>query len=777
MRQSLKHRWVLQKLMPLLPGFCVAIGVIGLLKLGTWQPLEDLAYTALFQLRGSIAWDDRVVIVAIDEASLNQMGRFPWSRKRYVQLLNVLTPVNPSAVVFNILLSEPSPDDSELAAAIRKQGRVVLAEAWDRQGKLLAPDPVLKQAAVTSGHIHQLQDSDGLARQVEFQVEGVPALSLAAAQVYSLVQSPVPLPYAQQALWVNWLDATAQIPTYSYVDVIEGKVSAQKFQNKIVLVGVTAAGLDPLQTPYDRNPPATSIYLHATVINNLLQRNLLQVPVDQWLLFGLLFAGGSLSYAMNRWRRRRWIGLLGLCLGWGLLSLLLFRIGYWMPIAAPLALFTATAAAVSLHDRWQENALLRQEVTRLWQTYRQDLVARAIDLSRLSTVFRSTPITSLSVQTSHIAQLSLLAEQFGRSHSAQAAIARSLSIGLVAADLDGFVWFCNPVAAAQLQIHLGDALLTCLIPLWLDKEQWHTCVETLQRQESVAPQEIQQGDRWYELKLEPLIYRHNSVLDQHQQPAGLLLLLEDITDKKQVEAGLRRQMQGLEALNHLKDEFLSTVSHELRSPLSNIKMLIQMLQIDSSEEQRNYYLQILEQECDREAELIEDLLDLQRLEHNHQLPILEEIDLEGWLPHLIEPFQKRTQSRQQMLQLHFTCQPPLLISDKLGLERILSELVNNACKYTPPGETIAVEVQTTPAHIHFIVSNSGAEIPSAELPKIFEKFYRIPHGDRWQQGGTGLGLTLVKKLVEWLNGTIQVTSQLNQTTFTIQIPHRNQEPY
>lgn len=776
MRQFLKHRWVLQKLLPLLPGFCVAIGVIGLLKLGIWQPLEDIAYTALFQLRGSIAWDDRVVIVAIDEASLNQMGRFPWSRKRYIQLLDILTPANPSAVVFNILLSEPSPDDSDLAAAIRKQGRVVLAEAWDQQGQALSPDPVLKQAAVTSGHISQLQDSDGLARQVKFQVEGVPALSLAAAQVYSLVQSPVPLPNAQQSLWVNWLDTTTQIPTYSYVDVIEGKVPAQKFHDKIVLIGVTAAGLDPLQTPYDRNPPATSIYLHATVINNLLQRNLLQVPVEQWVLFGLLFAGGSLSYAMNRWRRGRWIGLLGLCLGWGLLSLLLFRIGYWMPIAAPLALFTATAVVVSLHDRYQENALLRQEVTRLWQTYRQDLVAWAIDLPQFP-VFRSTPITSLSVQTSHIAQLSLLAEQFGRSHSAQAAIARSLSIGLVAADLDGFVWFCNPAAATQLQMRLGDALPTCLIPLWLDKALWLTCVDALQRQEPVAPQEIQQGDRWYELKLEPLIYRHSPVLDQRQQPTGLLLLLEDITDKKEIEADLRRQMQGLEALHHLKDEFLSTVSHELRSPLSNIKMLIQMLQLDSSEEQRHHYLQILEQECDREAELIDNLLDLQRLEHNHQLPILEEIDLQDWLPHLIEPFQERTQSRQQMLQLHFACQPPPLISDKLGLERILSELVNNACKYTPPGETIAVEVQTTPAHIHFVVSNSGAEIPSAELPKIFEKFYRIPRGDRWQQGGTGLGLTLVKKLVEWLNGTIQVTSQLNQTTFTIQIPNKNQEPY
>jgi signal transduction histidine kinase len=485
---------------------------------------------------------------------------------------------------------------------------------------------------------------------------------------------------------------------------------------------------------------------------------------------------------MNHWWQIRWLGLLGLCLGWGLLSLLLFRAGVWIPIAAPLALFAATTAAVSFTDRWLENALLRQEVTRLWQTYRHDLVVRAIDLARLSAIFRAHPLTITSLQTSKIGQLSLLAEQFGRSHSAQAAIARSLSIGLVAADLDGFVWFCNPVATAQLQVHLGDALPTCLIPLWLDKDQWHACIQSLQHREPIVPQEIQQDDRWYELKIEPLTYRYSPRLVRSEQPEGLLLLLEDITNKKQIETYLRQQMQGLEELNQLKDEFLSTVSHELRSPLSNIKMITEMLQSANSEEQRNYYLQILDHECDREAELIDDLLNLQRLENDPGLPNLTEIDLQSWLPQLIEPFQERTQARQQMLQLRLSCDLPMLISDQWSLERILAELINNACKYTPPGETITIEVdarppQTLPSHIRFVVSNSGIEIPPAQLSKIFDKFYRIPNSDRWKQGGSGLGLTLVKKLVDRLDGTIQVASQSNRTQFTVQIPQGSKSEF
>jgi len=782
MQQSPKHYrfwhhrfW--QKLLPLLPGFCAAIGVMGLLKLGVWHPLEDIAYTALFQIRGTIPWDDRVVIVAIDENSLKQLGRFPWSRKRYTQLIDRLIPDNPSAIVLNILLSEPSPDDSELATAMTQQGRVILAKAWDRQGKPLPPNPVLKQAALTLGHIYQLQDSDGLPRQIKTQVEGVPALSLAAAQVYSLVQEPVPLPEAKPSLWINWLGSAAEIPTYSYVDVINGRVPEQAFQNKIVLVGVTATGLDPLQTPFDRNPPATSVYLHATAINNLLQHNFLQVPSQQWILFGLLLSGCGLSYAMTQRRQGRWLGLLGLGLGWGLLGLLLFRLGYWIPIVAPMALFATTTAAVGWMERHQENALLRQEITRLWQTYRQDLVTRAIDLSRLSSVFRNKPMPPLSLQTSQIAQLSVLAEQFGRSHATQAAIARSLPIGLVAADFDGFVWFCNPVAMAQFQVHLGDVLSTCLIPLWLTKEQWHTWLEMLKQQKPVESLEIQRDDRWYELKIEPLTYQHHfhylsnhQSSEQFQQPEGLLLVLEDITSKKQIELHLRQKMQGLAEINQLKDDFLSTVSHELRAPISNIKMIIQMLEFASSEEQREHYVMILEKECDREAELINDLLDLQRLENKQELSIQETIDLQNWLPYLLEPFYERTQARQQVLQFHCNASLPSLTTDKKGLERILSELVNNACKYTPPGEQITVEVYATASHINFSVSNSGNEIPASELPKIFEKFYRVPHGDRWQQGGTGLGLALVKKLVEMSNGTVKVSSQAGQTCFTVQLP-------
>lgn len=233
-----------------------------------------------------------------------------------------------------------------------------------------------------------------------------------------------------------------------------------------------------------------------------------------------------------------------------------------------------------------------------------------------------------------------------------------------------------------------------------------------------------------------------------------------------------------ERANRAKDEFLSTVSHELRTPMTNIKMAIQMLRVAQQPEQRDRYLQILGRECDREIALINDLLDFQRLEAGAVVVELQSLRLQNWLPAIVEPFQERAQQRQQSLQLEIPEDLPPLLSIANGLERIVAELLNNACKYTPLGGAIAVRAKAmdwTPAlemsnQIELTIQNSGCEIPESALAHIFEKFYRVPSHDPWQQGGTGLGLALVEKLVKLLNGTISVVSHSNQVIFSVTLP-------
>jgi signal transduction histidine kinase/CheY-like chemotaxis protein len=274
----------------------------------------------------------------------------------------------------------------------------------------------------------------------------------------------------------------------------------------------------------------------------------------------------------------------------------------------------------------------------------------------------------------------------------------------------------------------------------------------------------------------------------------------------------QQQVTELERLNQLKDEFLNTISHELRTPISSIKMASQLLEIrltslgllETDGEQMGRYLQILQSECDREISLINNMLDLSRLDAQMEPINLTPIKLQDWIPHLLEPFAAQVQRQQQQLVIEIAEDLTPVVSDLASLGRVLTELFNNACKYTPAHETIKVTAsiesrktsrlaerigrglkpssivpqpyqnseapQPSPTFFAIRVSNSGIEILPIEQTRIFDKFYRIPNADPWKQGGTGLGLALVKRLVTHIGGEIQVMSAQNWTSFTVLLP-------
>ncbi len=238
------------------------------------------------------------------------------------------------------------------------------------------------------------------------------------------------------------------------------------------------------------------------------------------------------------------------------------------------------------------------------------------------------------------------------------------------------------------------------------------------------------------------------------------------------------QVQELERLNYLKDDFLSTVSHELRSPMANIKMSIQMLEVfleqehyfQNTNQKIEQYFYILQNECEREISLINDLLDLSRLEAGSQPLDLGMLNLEDWIHHIIEPFLQRAAEHNQNLVISISPEIPLVTTDFSCLGRVLTELLTNACKYTPAGERIEIRANLVLGNLCILVSNSGIDLPPSEVDRIFDKFYRIPSNDPWKHGGTGLGLTLVKRLVEHLQGAITVENINHCLTFTMTLP-------
>jgi signal transduction histidine kinase len=249
------------------------------------------------------------------------------------------------------------------------------------------------------------------------------------------------------------------------------------------------------------------------------------------------------------------------------------------------------------------------------------------------------------------------------------------------------------------------------------------------------------------------------------------------------------QIRELERVNTLKDDFLSTVSHELRTPVTSMRVALQLLGVTLNQEYKldeelekpqleqgrlARYYRILKEECEREISLINDLLDLQRLDVGNHPMLIQPIDLANWLPNLVNGFKPRANSREQELTLKIAADLPELTSDLASIERVLAELINNACKYTPPQHSIHIDVTTEQTHeqskMRFSVVNTGVEIAPEERQRIFDKFYRVPSADPWKQGGTGLGLALAQKLVSHLEGSIHVESGQNQTAFIVELP-------
>lgn len=264
--------------------------------------------------------------------------------------------------------------------------------------------------------------------------------------------------------------------------------------------------------------------------------------------------------------------------------------------------------------------------------------------------------------------------------------------------------------------------------------------------------------------------------DYLTKPFRRLELLDTIAarlKRHRAQFEIQKEVDRLQQINHQKNDLLNTITHDLRAPLTTIKVALQLM--EAMPDNRRQYIEIALNACDQGDELIQNLLDLYQLESGEALAPPEPLNLRELLRKTTDAFQVRTRDCQQLLKINLPETLPVIVADAISLRRILVELLNNACKYTESGGEICFRVREVTglnqkAVLNFTIANQ-AEIPAKNLPHIFDKFYRVPGSDRWQKGGTGLGLALVKKLVEQLQGSIIVRSETGWTTVVIELPY------
>ncbi|HEY9665268.1 MAG TPA: ATP-binding protein [Coleofasciculaceae cyanobacterium] len=247
----------------------------------------------------------------------------------------------------------------------------------------------------------------------------------------------------------------------------------------------------------------------------------------------------------------------------------------------------------------------------------------------------------------------------------------------------------------------------------------------------------------------------------------------------------RQQIQQLQELNRLKEEFMSSMSHELRTPLTTMSLAIRMLRQPTLPlERREKYLAILEHECNKEIELINNLLSLQRLEADRASIQPQKIDLMLLIDELTQSFEQKWADKRLTLTVESPVPSLMFNTDPDSVNRILLELLTNAGKYSDPDTTVhlqvAHQIESSVNQVMLTLSNTGPGIAPEDLTHIFDKFRRGQGVTQNAVRGTGLGLALVKCLVEHLNGSIAVsscpleTSSASVTAFTLTLPQLQQ---
>jgi len=259
----------------------------------------------------------------------------------------------------------------------------------------------------------------------------------------------------------------------------------------------------------------------------------------------------------------------------------------------------------------------------------------------------------------------------------------------------------------------------------------------------------------------------------NQLLAKQLQRLDEINRQIMAErtAKLQQKNQNIHNKEQLQDEYLNNVCQELRTPLTHMKTALSLLNSPNLKPpQRQRYLQMLSTQCDRQNSLITGLLALVQLERNLEGTTLESLRLSDIVPGVVSTYQPVAQEKGIMLAYTVPTELPAVWCVSGGLRQIIINLLHNSIKFTPNGGRVWVRARVHGDYVQLEFRDTGIGIAESEIPKIFDRFYRVRVGATEDYGGAGLGLTIVQQLLLRCGGSISVKSKLYEgSSFTVQL--------
>lgn len=339
-----------------------------------------------------------------------------------------------------------------------------------------------------------------------------------------------------------------------------------------------------------------------------------------------------------------------------------------------------------------------------------------------------------------------LAAQIEKLRTARARLETTLSTmedGVLSADRDGTVKLANGAAATLL----GMSASPVGVKLWeaVRLPGFEQAARRVLKEGGPWLETLEVGPRFLSLRLAPV-----------RAGEGAVLVAHDVTEDRRYD--------------DLRKEFVANASHELRTPLTLVQGYVETL-LDGAlrdEKEAREFLEIIDRNVRRLGGIVADLLDLSRLEAGRQVVARERVELAALLARVKEAFEPVAARKKQTLEV---AGEGVLSADPVLLERALSNLVDNALKYTPEGGRIRVSAGPVDGRLELGVSDDGIGIPIEDQPRVFERFYRVDKSRSRDMGGTGLGLSIVKHVAQLHGGDVTVESAPGKgSRFTMRLP-------
>ncbi len=332
------------------------------------------------------------------------------------------------------------------------------------------------------------------------------------------------------------------------------------------------------------------------------------------------------------------------------------------------------------------------------------------------------------------------------------AIVASMADGVIVADADGTIVMHNQAAQEMVRVEMGQR--------WSHDRVSDESVGWVRAALAKADGTALVGGKW-----QTTLERDGRVLSISTTPLpsgdgenqGAVYLIRDITHWAE--------------LDQMKSDFISQVSHELRTPLTTIKTLVGLVRRGGKGgDEMHEYLDIIESEVNRQAQLVNDLLEMGRLEAGQISWTMVEVSLGEVAEQAIRTCLPVATEKQIAVTGHPLPTLPRIMGTPRRLHQVLVNLLDNAIKYTLSGGHVAVEAGSDETTVWVSVRDTGPGIPKADLPHVFDKFYRVRRGARNPEG-VGLGLAIARQIVEALQGTIEVQSEVGSgSCFTVRLP-------